>query len=298
MPITVGPGVQVGPGIWIGGGGAAGAVSLSSDTTATLASLATINTPYTGSYNPISGKQTPAQVLAANTTKSFTIESWIKWDSSASALVGTIIGSPSDTTRQPHFLCIYVDDTYWNGSQTANASNIRVDGYFVGQYIYLSPVQFARNTWYHIAVSRDATNSNTENVWVNGVQCGSQTDSQVYASNSLTLANGWPNPQNNKKFVGYQSDVRVISNAFAYNPTSTTITVPTAPLTGTGSNTIALIQANSGSIAVDNSPVGQGLQFSGITYNSNSPYTSGGTGSWFNSDGNGAIIMNPGVYNC
>jgi hypothetical protein len=293
MQITVGPGINIGPGITFGG-----LATLNGNGPAVLASLATINTPYTGSYNTISGKQTPAQVLAANTTKSFTIESWIKWDSSVSSLNGTIIGSPSDTTRQPHFLCIYVDDTYWNGSQNANASNIRIDGYFVGQYIYLSPVQFVRNTWYHIAVSRDTTNSNLENVWVNGVQCGSQTDSQVYASNSLTLANGWPNPQNNKKFVGYQSDVRVVSNAFAYNPTSTTITVPTAPLSSTGSNTIALIQANSGSIAVDNSPVGQGLQFSGITYNSNSPYTSGGTGSWFNSDGNGVVLMDPGVYNC
>jgi hypothetical protein len=295
MPITVGPGIRVGPGITLGSGSSA--TSLSADTTATLASLST-NTPYTGSYNPISGKQTPAQVLAANTTKSFTIESWIKWDSSASALVGTIIGSPSDTTRQPHFLCIYVDDSYWNGSQTVSASNIRVDGYFLSQNIYPSPVQFARNTWYHIAVSRDATNNNTENVWVNGSQCGSQNDTRVYASNSLTLTNGWPNPQNSKTFVGYQSDVRVVSNAFAYNPTATTITVPTTPLSSTGSNTIALIQANAGSIAVDNSSVGQGLQFSGISYNSNSPYTSGGTGSWFNSDGNGAIIMNPGVYNC
>jgi hypothetical protein len=69
-------------------------------------------------------------------------------------------------------------------------------------------------------------------------------------------------------------------------------------LASTGSNTIALIQADATNIAVDNSPVGQGLQFSGLSYNSNSPYTSGGTGSWFNSDGNGVVVMNPGVYNC
>jgi hypothetical protein len=159
-------------------------------------------------------------------------------------------------------------------------------------------VQFARNVWYHIAVSRDASNTN-EAVWVNGVRAGSvQSDSRVYASNSLTLTNGWPNPQDGKKFVGYQSDVRVVSNAYVYNPTSTTITVPTAPLTTTGSNTIALIQANAGSIAVDNSAVAQTLQFSGMSYNAISPYASGGTGSWFNPDGNGAVIMDPGVYNC
>jgi len=300
MPnIVVGTGINIGSGVTIGDFPIPlPPVPLTSYSQTILSSLSSSSSQYTGSYNAISGKQTQAQLVTANTTKSFTVEGWMRWDSSASALNGTMIGSPSDTTRQPHFLAIYVDDTYWNGSQNANATNIRVDGYFLSQNIFLSPVQFARNVWYHIAVSRDATNNNLENVWVNGAQCGSTQDSKVYSSNSLTLANGWPNPQNNKKFVGYQSDVRVVSNAFVYNPTSATITVPTAPLTSTGSNTIALIQANAGSIAVDASPVAQTLQFSGLSYNALSPYASGGTGSWFNSDGNGAVIMDPGVYNC
>jgi hypothetical protein len=291
--IRLGAGITFGSGITM-----AVAEQLSAYSQALLDSLSSNGSQYTGAYNAISGKSTPAQLLAANTTKSFTIEAWMKWDTTAAAIVGTVIGSPSDTARQPHFLCIYVDNTYWNGSQNVNATNIRVDGYFLSQSIFLSPVQFARNVWYHIAVSRDATNGNLENVWVNGAQCGSTSDSRVYSSNSLTLTNGWPNPQNNKKFVGYQSDVRVISNAFQYNPTAATITVPTAPLTSTGGNTIALIQANSGSIAVDNSPVAQTLQFSGISYNADSPYVSGGTGSWFNATGDGAVLMNPGVYNC
>jgi len=298
MAINIGGGVNIGPGIGIDFGGGGATASLSAYSQTILSALSLSSSQYAGAYNAISGKDTPAQVLAANTTKSFTIEAWMRWDTSAVGLYGTIIGSPSDTVRQPHFLTIYVDSTYWNGSSNATATNIRVDGYFLNQSIFLSPVQFARNVWYHIAVSRDAANGNLENVWVNGAQCGSTSDSRVYASNSLTLSNGWPNPQNNKKFIGYQSDVRVVSNATVYNPSSTTITVPTAPLATTGSNTIALIQANSGSIAVDNSAVAQSLQFSGMSYSALSPYASGGTGSWFNSDGNGAIIMDPGVYNC
>jgi hypothetical protein len=140
-------------------------------------------------------------------------------------------------------------------------------------------------------------------VWVNGVACGGvQTDSRIYSSNSLTLSNGWPNPQNQKKFVGFQADVRVVSNAYVYNPTSTTITVPTAPLSATvnasSTNTVALIQADPQNTAVDNSPVGQALEFAGIRYTPDTPYSSGGTGSWFNIDGNGTVLMNPGVYNC
>jgi hypothetical protein len=259
--------------------------------------LLTNGAVYTGPYNLISGKARPT------TTRSFTIEGWVKWDNSATSTVGTFIGSPSDTARQPHFLAIYFDDNYWDGSQTVNASNIRVDGYFLSQTIYAPSTNFVKNTWYHIAVSRDATNSNVEAVWVNGVRCGgTQSDNRVYDANSLTIGNGWPNPQNNKKFVGYQTDMRVISNAYVYNPTSSTITVPSAPLTTT-SDCIALIQSlgsGNATLGIDNSAVGQSLTFIGLSHSSDSPYGGAGAGggSWFNQDGNGAIVMDPGVYNC
>jgi len=253
------------------------------------------NTDYTGPYNLITGKARPT------TTRSFTVEGWVKWDNSASRCVGTFIGSPSDTTRQPHYLGIYVNDNYWDGSQTVNNSNIRVDGYFVGQNIYVPSTNFVKNVWYHIAVSRNAANSNAEAVWVNGVRCGgTQTDNIVYESNSLTIGNGWPNPQDGLPFIGYQTDIRIVSNSYVYDPTSSTITVPTAPLTAV-SNCIALIQSKStGALAEDNSAVGQQLTFIGLSHNSTSPYTgaNGAGGSWYNSDGNGTIVMDPGVYNC
>jgi hypothetical protein len=257
--------------------------------------LSSYNAQYTGEYNLIAGKARPT------TTRSFTVEGWVKWDNSASSCVGTFMGSPSDTARQPHFLCVYFDDNYWNGSQTVNGSNIRVDGYFLSQNLYVPTSNFAKNVWYHVAVSRNAANSNVEAVWVNGVRCGgTQNDNRVYDANSLTIGNGWPNPQNNKKFIGYQSDMRIISNAYVYNPTSSTITIPSSPLTTT-SDCIALIQSNaSGALATDNSAVGQSLTFVGLSHNSSSPYAGGGAagGSWFNPDGNGAIVMDPGVYNC
>ena len=255
------------------------------------------NTDYTGPYNLITGKARPT------TTRSFTVEGWVKWDNSASRCVGTFIGSPSDTTRQPHYLGIYINDNYWDGSQTVNNSNIRVDGYFVGQNIYVPSTNFVKNVWYHIAVSRNAANSNVEAVWVNGVRCGgTQTDNIVYESNSLTIGNGWPNPQDGLPFIGYQTDIRIVSNSYVYNPTSSTITVPTAPLTAV-SNCIALIQSlgyGNPTLAEDNSAVGQQLTFIGLSRSSDSPYSGAGAGggSWYNSDGNGTIVMDPGIYNC
>lgn len=290
MSITLGAGILLGAGIVFGPTVVAASTS-PSDPLGAINS----NSSYTGPYNTISGKPRPT------TTRSFTVEGWIKWDNSASRLVGTFIGSPSDTTRQPHFLAIYFDDKGpWNGSQNPPGSYIVIDGYFLNESKILSPISFQRNTWYHIAVSRDASNNNIINVWVNGQQAGSTSDSRVYSANSLTIGNGWPNPQNGLKFVGYQSDIRVISNAYVYNPTSSTITVPTAPLTTT-SDCIALIQSNAtGALATDNSTVGQSLSFTGLSHNSSSPYAgaNGAGGSWYNSDGNGAIVMDPGVYNC
>lgn len=280
-------GVTIGQGITFG----VAAPTTSPVTTA----LASFGAQYTGAYNLITGKPRPT------TTRSFTVEGWIKWDNSASRLVGTFMGSPSDTARQPHFLAIYFDDKGpWNGSQNPPGSYIVIDGYFINESRILSPISFQKNTWYHIAISRDASNNNIINVWVNGQQSGSTSDSRVYDANSLTIGNGWPNPQNGLKFVGYQSDIRITSNAYVYNPTSSTITVPTAPLSAT-SDCIALIQSNAtGALATDNSAVGQALTFIGLSHNSSSPYAgaSGAGGSWYNSDGNGAIVMDPGVYNC
>jgi len=285
--LVIGKGLTIGKGITFGAEAPA--------TNPVTDALSQYNAQYNGPYNLISGKARPT------TTRSFTIEGWVKWDNSATSTVGTFIGSPSDTARQPHFLAIYFNDNYWDGSQTVNASNIRVDGYFLNQNIYVPSTNFVKNVWYHVAVSRDATNSNIEAVWVNGVRCGStQSDSRVYDANSLTIGNGWPNPQDGKKFIGYQTDMRIISNAYVYNPTSSTITVPTAPLT-TNSDCIALIQSNAtGALATDNSAVGQSLSFIGLSHNSSSPYAgaNGAGGSWYNSDGNGAIVMDPGVYNC
>ena len=286
--LTIGKGITFGAGT--GGGGGGGSGSTPNDAIVN-------NTAYTGPYNLITGKARPT------TTRSFTVEGWVKWDNSASRCVGTFIGSPSDTTRQPHYLGIYVNDSYWDSgsNQTVNNSNIRVDGYFVGQNIYVPSTNFVKNVWYHIAVSRNAANSNVEAVWVNGVRCGgTQTDNIVYESNSLTIGNGWPNPQDGLPFIGYQTDIRIVSNSYVYNPTSSTITVPTAPLTAV-SNCIALIQSKStGALAEDNSAVGQQLTFIGLSHNSTSPYAgaNGAGGSWYNSDGNGTIVMDPGVYNC
>jgi hypothetical protein len=292
--LTLGQGLTIGKGITFGagtgGGGGGGSGSTPNDAIVN-------NTEYTGPYNLIPTKARPT------TTRSFTVEGWIKWDNSASRLVGTFIGGPSDTTRQPHYLGIYINDDYWDNGQTVNNSNIRVDGYFIGQNIYVPSSNFVKNTWYHIAVSRDASNSNVEAVWVNGVRCGgTKTDNIVYESNSLTIGNGWPNPQDGISFIGYQTDIRIVSNSYVYNPTSSTITVPTAPLS-TISNCIALIQSlgvGNPTLAIDNSGIGQALTFIGLSHNSTSPYSGAGAGggSWYNSDGNGTIVMNPGVYNC
>jgi hypothetical protein len=267
--------IQVGAGITMGSGIVLGA---SSDNAAVLASLVN-NSNYVGAYNDIPGKTRP------NTTRSFTVEAWVRWTTGATTH-GTILGGLSDTARQPHFFTLYV----------ADGSTVVTDDYFVDATQFDYSTGFTTNTWYHVAASRDASNDSTA-VWVNGTRIELSTDSRVYDANSLTIGNGWPNAQDGRAFVGYQADLRVVSNQYIYNPASSSITVPTSPLTSPGSNCVALIQSNGSSIT-DHSPVGQSLTVAnGMTANGLSPYASGG-GSWYNSTGNGVIIMNPGVYNC
>jgi hypothetical protein len=270
--------IQFGAGITLGQGITAGPAGVSVDNTSILDSLAN-NSTYTGGYPDIPGKTRPT------TTRSFTVEAWVRW-SNGVPTVGTILGSLSDPIRQPHFFCLYI----------ADANTVVTDGYFVGQNQFTYGLGFNNDTWYHIAVSRNAANDD-EAVWVDGVRIDLQTDSRVYSSNSLTVGNGWPNPQDGKKFQGYQADLRVVSNQYIYDPQSSTIAVPTAPLASSGGNCVALIQSN-GSAVSDASPVVQAVTLAnGMTATALSPYTGAG-GSWFNSSGDGAIIMSPGVYNC
>ena len=85
------------------------------------------------------------------------------------------------------------------------------------------------NTWYHIALSR---NGSTWAVWINGVKLSNPGDtgpSYVFASGTMTIGVNLNNAGYAGYIPGYISNFKVVSGSTTYNPTSTTITVPTTP---------------------------------------------------------------------
>lgn len=90
----------------------------------------------------------------------------------------------------------------------------------------------ATGAWSHIALCRSGS---TVSMFVNGARVATTTNSQDhYAAN---IAIGGSSSDWNTFVNAYISNVRIVKGSAVYDPTSTTLTVPTAPLTaisGTG----------------------------------------------------------------
>jgi hypothetical protein len=93
--------------------------------------------------------------------------------------------------------------------------------------------------WYHIAVTRNASNVMT--IWVNGVSAGSATVTRSYASGTFSVgynnysggATGW--------FPGYISNVRLVIGVCLY---TTNFTPSTTPLTAVSGTQVLTCQSN------------------------------------------------------
>jgi hypothetical protein len=151
---------------------------------------------------------------------------------------------------------------------SSNGLNIGKSG--VVDFIITSSSIFTNNTWVHLAISRNT--SNQTRCWINGTSVGS-TSSDTYAYNSANQYIG-SNAAPGNYFPGYLSNVRFVKGTAVYDPTQTTITVPTAPLTAI-TNTSLLLNSISGAYLADSSGGAVALTASSTvpTWNSASPFT-------------------------
>jgi len=93
------------------------------------------------------------------------------------------------------------------------------------------------NAWHHVAVCRSGT---TLSMFVDGVRTATTTDSTNFASNNtLTIGYYYTYYVN-----GYVSNVRLVKGTAVYNPSSSTCTVPTAPLTAISGTSLLTCQSN------------------------------------------------------
>jgi len=137
--------------------------------------------------------------------------------------------------------------TYTGWSLTMPSSGTAVSWYrYDGTETNLSAsYSFSKNTWYHIAVCRNG--SNNLSIFVNGSRVYNNTSVSVsfnnVNSNSLYIGavfDGSGGGASWKYLNGYVSNARIVNGAAIYDPTQTTITVPTAPLTATSTTSLLL----------------------------------------------------------
>lgn len=121
------------------------------------------------------------------------------------------------------------------------------------------PVQ---NAWNHLVAVRSGTGTNQTALFLNGVRVAVGTVATNYAQTAVTLG---------QSIVGSLSNLRLIKGSAIYDPSQTTITVPTSPLTNVTNTSLLTFQNSS---AIDNSSNAISLTTNGtVTYSVQYPFT-------------------------
>ena len=125
-------------------------------------------------------------------------------------------------------------------SISLNASNQIEFGQSYVSVLLTDTVAATTGQWYHVAVCRSGT---TLSMFVNGSRRATATNSTNF---NTTVANyiGWNGVA--AYFNGYLSNLRLVKGSAVYDPTLTTLTVPTAPLTAITNTSLLLNFTNAG----------------------------------------------------
>ena len=150
------------------------------------------------------------------------------------------------------FFALFLD-TGAGGFVTVEATN-GMAFYYTGSYFTLSKrgashteyVKYTHtptlNTWHHIAVCRSGTGSNETALFFNGSRVAQSTNSEDYTVQAaLNIGNI---PVANYGFNGHLSNVRIVKGSSVYDTSSSSITVPTAPLTAVTNTKLLTCQSN------------------------------------------------------
>jgi hypothetical protein len=162
----------------------------------------------------------------------FTIEAWV--------YLSTVSGIQNIFTTQD-------GSGFYQFSLGTNGANARFTmGPYSGAYaVSINAGTLTTGTWTHIAVARSGTGSNNIRMWVNGASVAQATSNATPATETSVEvgreAFGGSNP-----LTGYISGLRIVTGSAVYDPASSTITVPTAPLTAITNTSLLLNFTNAG----------------------------------------------------
>ncbi len=164
----------------------------------------------------------------------FTIEAWVR-RTVDSGTYQTFLSDANSSYSQAMFT-LFVD----GGNGDCGASDQFAYYQTAGNSLQCSGVTASLNTWFHIAVTRDAAGA--RRFFVDGVLRSTQLNSPAPADSTGTLTFGRAGDYNGEYFAGQIDEVR-LSNVALY---TASFTPPTAPL-GAGPSTVGLWHLDEGS---------------------------------------------------
>jgi len=175
-------------------------------------------------------------------TGAFTVEGWFYfWGSFGSVYNGLInLGNGATGAGAGIF-------TGWGLITGGTGTDIRWYRYDGTETQYIGNFSFQIGTWYHIAACRNSSSNLA--VFVNGTRIVSTTSSLSFNNvNSDPLNIGYRNDGVSGITYAkiYSSNIRIVAGSAVYDPTQTTLTVPTAPLTNITNTSLLLNFTNSG----------------------------------------------------
>ena len=160
-------------------------------------------------------------------TGDLTIEAWVYITSFGIGYAGILSGRVETGPNYPG-LGLVIDANKFSFT-ILNNSNALIDS-----------VDAPTNQWVHVVGVRSGTSAA---LFVNGVRKVSSTNSENGTSSAMNLGRFYP-ATDNYYFNGYISNARIVKGTAVYDPTQTTLTVPTTPLTAITNTSLLTCQSN------------------------------------------------------
>jgi len=227
---------------------------------------------------------TPQNAAFNLSTAAFTVEAFIYMTANNGSNM-RIIGLGDGINGSPAYY------SGWAFAVVSSLTALQFIKYDGTEYSTTTSYTFSLNTWYHVVAVRNSSSSFS--MYVNGTRISNSTVTTSFNnvnSNALNLGYTYDgaSPAGVKYFNGYISNARVVAGTAVYDPTLTTLTVPTAPLTAITGTSLLVSTTNAG--ILDNSMMNN-LETVGNAAVSTSVKKYGAASMYF--DGSGDYLTEP-----
>ena len=186
---------------------------------------------FDGNGDYIYGPNNTAVDVWDSGSNSFTVEAWIF--ATASIPNNCSIVGKAELNGSPGWTAGWALQSY-NGYLNVNTAG---DTRLFNSNTTAIPL----NQWVHCVLVK---NGSTVSLFQNGTRVASISNSSSYSNTSDQIHIGTDRAPGGSKFTGYISDIRMVKGTSVYNPSSSTITVPTAPLTAITNTSLLTCQSN------------------------------------------------------